>query len=921
MRRTVSLVLCAVMVLLTFAGCSKEDKNHEHTFAEEYEYDSVNHWLPAACEHKEEMANFGQHVDENEDGVCDICGYEDESHEHTFAEEWSFDKENHWHAATCKHRGAVADKAPHADENNDGACDVCGTMGDHEHTYDENWSSDEKDHWHKPTCGHDIDPVDKGEHVDEDNDGNCDVCGWFDKNHTHTYEDKWTTDSIYHWYAATCEHTGSTSEKGLHEDTNEDGHCDTCDYLICSHKDDNMDGVCDICGWYDVEHKHTFDKMESDGSGHWQVATCHPGATSKKEGHVDANRDGKCDVCEYELCAHGYDPAWSGNDTHHWHVPTCKCDIPNKDYGKHVDANHDGVCDVCKRGQKAKKLYTDITTGTLEIKVEKVFVYSTSTNNIKVHLEPGTYVAVCDNDLVELSVVGTDEYGGSAITFTIQKAGDYEIQGQVMAFDNTEFGTINTACKIRKLHDLTLKEAQGKVEVPSKVTLEFAYVAPKAGKFELVNTNLDIALNDEIGMTGLILTATKAGEKLTFTVGLQEAPKDTFEFEWLIREKKVDVVLKEGANDVKIPISKDVEMEFVAPADGCYLFQAKHTDSWFGFWNGEYGFVETLAENHYLTQYLKAGEKINIYIQQPYGSVDVNEVVTVTNVGATLGSNGTYQADIGKTEKMFSFPVYMTSYYKMTNAGGTAAEFGIIRPDGTIEWVNEKEVKLQEGQTYIFYMRSKDGSQGQTSVSIKKVTYEFTLARGSVPVKGMRPGIEYAVIMPQDIGYEYDLTISWNNRNVIVYVDGEAITSGTTIKYRNQTITAKLQSNGAEDATFTLEYKPRPELPGGDGSQGVDVEGVSGGPLTIGEEMKIAVTDIGRDYKVSFTAQKAGSYKLSSSTANAYISTTTDSGSNTVIDGAGDYIFQLNAGEKIEFLVSTNDWEPGTVAIIVTHAG
>lgn len=25
-------------------------------------------------------------------------------HTHTYAEEWSFDETNHWHAATCKHK-------------------------------------------------------------------------------------------------------------------------------------------------------------------------------------------------------------------------------------------------------------------------------------------------------------------------------------------------------------------------------------------------------------------------------------------------------------------------------------------------------------------------------------------------------------------------------------------------------------------------------------------------------------------------------------------------------------------------------------------------------------------------------------------------------------------------------------------------
>ncbi len=37
----------------------------------------------------------------------------DGSHEHTFSEEWSFDEAEHWHAATCGHTTRKADKAKH----------------------------------------------------------------------------------------------------------------------------------------------------------------------------------------------------------------------------------------------------------------------------------------------------------------------------------------------------------------------------------------------------------------------------------------------------------------------------------------------------------------------------------------------------------------------------------------------------------------------------------------------------------------------------------------------------------------------------------------------------------------------------------------------------------------------------------------
>lgn len=46
-------------------------------------------------------------------------------HQHTFAEEWSSDETSHWHAATCEHTSEVADKADHT-WGDDGKCTVCG---------------------------------------------------------------------------------------------------------------------------------------------------------------------------------------------------------------------------------------------------------------------------------------------------------------------------------------------------------------------------------------------------------------------------------------------------------------------------------------------------------------------------------------------------------------------------------------------------------------------------------------------------------------------------------------------------------------------------------------------------------------------------------------------------------------------------
>ena len=48
-------------------------------------------------------------------------------HDHKFAEEWTFDATNHWHASTCKHGDEKGDLAAHVfDNDSDAKCDTCG---------------------------------------------------------------------------------------------------------------------------------------------------------------------------------------------------------------------------------------------------------------------------------------------------------------------------------------------------------------------------------------------------------------------------------------------------------------------------------------------------------------------------------------------------------------------------------------------------------------------------------------------------------------------------------------------------------------------------------------------------------------------------------------------------------------------------
>lgn len=93
-------------------------------------------------------------------------------HTHSYATEWSFDATNHYNVCSC---GSQSNVAKHADDNNDGACDVCAIILDNTHVFDDEWTTDATNHWHAALCGHDV--VDaKAAHTADDL-GNCTVCG------------------------------------------------------------------------------------------------------------------------------------------------------------------------------------------------------------------------------------------------------------------------------------------------------------------------------------------------------------------------------------------------------------------------------------------------------------------------------------------------------------------------------------------------------------------------------------------------------------------------------------------------------------------------------------------------------------------------------------------------------------------------
>ncbi len=113
---------------------------------------------------------------EENDKHCTVCGYvaeEQIGHTHQYEDEWTYDDEGHYHAATCEHTYAKKDYATHSYQSNvtDPACTeqgyttytcVCGKtykddyLSAKGHDYADTLTYDNGGHWYEATCEHDV---------------------------------------------------------------------------------------------------------------------------------------------------------------------------------------------------------------------------------------------------------------------------------------------------------------------------------------------------------------------------------------------------------------------------------------------------------------------------------------------------------------------------------------------------------------------------------------------------------------------------------------------------------------------------------------------------------------------------------------------------------------------------------------------
>lgn len=191
MKKTLFLVLGIFLLILCLVGCNSV--KHEHITGE-WEYSGSGHWQSITCNLNTcnlEETPMLDHVDDNNDNICDVCGYTkmlsaeqptDSNTEcvHTYGE-WQYDETYHWCDWSCSLELCDIDTVgEHIDKDGDNVCDTCNyIILNCVHTYGE-WQYNETHHWCDWSCSLNMCRIETtGEHFDEDENGICDKCGYF----------------------------------------------------------------------------------------------------------------------------------------------------------------------------------------------------------------------------------------------------------------------------------------------------------------------------------------------------------------------------------------------------------------------------------------------------------------------------------------------------------------------------------------------------------------------------------------------------------------------------------------------------------------------------------------------------------------------------------------------------------------------
>ncbi len=940
MKRILSVLLCAAMLVSVLAGCKQE---HAHTFDKNWQYDADEHWHQATCEHVDEKADKAPHEDGDSNGICDTCGCSLD-HAHTHASTWTQGKDTHYYKPTCgcaddpKYR---KDEAGHEDKDNDSLCDVCAYDYGHEHTYAEEWTAAEGGHWHLPTCGHDVPGSQLTAHVDEDNNGLCDACGDAG-GHEHTYAPEWSFDENEHWHVPNCGHDVAPADKGAHVDGDGDKICDTCSNA--------------------VEHFHTFDtKWSSDENKHWHQATCEHADQRNDEGdHLGYEEDGICDTCEYVLF--------------HWY----EVDVSIPNFISITDAEGKSLSApfTVKEGdtlvfylaiptnvrlERVDNAVADMLNpvGPVIVGEEEAYLYKievTPTKDTKVNavankLSGATTIVEVKGATIKIEKALKP--GFLDISFTAPEDGKYAIYG-ANATETVNFGDKSTTKFFGKFsHQVSLKAGQtvtfrarndgwGAMEVTFDywiVKLEDQFVLPYLqGEGYTMPSTLPVTVTFTLPEPGLYLFTTKLGELTWMVEGEQEGTIEpqffeatkanqsftitfrkilenaaTYEFDWDIVQLKPQQALTTGNNKIHVDLDKYTVYSFTATKPGNYNFAFEGDrfvlNSYYDYWGGGNKGIYPYSGEHNL----KAGQTVLLITAVNANANDpatepFDDTVTISYNGYDPGEdqNGN---PIMIPNVDTTLTVSTAGDYTFTVPNKTQISF-----DGGKTWQSGTVEKYVDGSIQ-YRVRNTNGSNDTITVVIERVEHKFTVTAGAAGTTvTMIPGKDYTVSL-ESAGESMikDFVLSWTDANVVVTYMGQTLQSPAELTGFQTWGSLTIRYNGTAEANISFTLVDNTEYEGGTEGGGEEPADLV---LVLGDNA--VETEYYNDNVYTFTATEAGTYVLSNAAGetNFYVMVNgTDSYS-----GPDDMRVELtlDAGETVEFIICTNtEGQEDTVDLVL----
>lgn len=360
-----------------------------HRFSDQWQKNDTQHWHAAICEHTGEVSDLANHtwdagrvttqpghaVDGESTYTCTACGATKTEVVPGNAHVYDMrvvDAKFLKTPATCTTAPVYYLSCQ---------CGAAGTdtfvAGEPTgHTFSNEWSKNETQHWLAATCEHTNEKVKLGDHIWDpgvitvqptstskgQKTFTCTTCGATKTAeleptaHTHTYAEAWSMNENAHWHAATCEHTSEASGFALHT---WNGGVQT---VAPTHTTNGeIVYTCTTCGQTKretIQAVHTFDQMIAGSAFVKSYASCNTAAEYYFSCVCGAK--GTSSFLSGNPLGHSYSSTWSTDENYHWHACVI-CNTKGEIQTHSYDANTN-TCTVCGYTKKDAHVHTSHLT-------------------------------------------------------------------------------------------------------------------------------------------------------------------------------------------------------------------------------------------------------------------------------------------------------------------------------------------------------------------------------------------------------------------------------------------------------------------------------------------------------------------------------------------------------------------------------